>query len=84
MRDYEKLFVTNLHSKLKKKIHGSVYCEINERDELYVRIRSSGDIYFEKRVDNFSDRFVSGYSTEYAMYDIINEYKKKVISKYFY
>ncbi len=83
MLDYEKIFTSNLHSKLKKKINGSVYCEVNQRNELYVRIRSSGDVFFEKRLDNFSDRLVSGYSTEYAMYDVISEYKKCVISKYF-
>ena len=36
MLDYEKIFTSNLHSKLKKKINGSVYCEVNQRNELYI------------------------------------------------
>ena len=39
MTDYEYLFSTNLHAKLKERIQGGIFVKINENDSLVVAIK---------------------------------------------
>lgn len=34
-------------------------------------------------IDNFSERILNGYSTEYAVYEIMSKYEKFVHNRYF-
>lgn len=88
MSEYEYNFVTNLQAKLKAKIKGRIYCEVNRHDELYVKIINCDDTRYEDHLKNFSERFLNGWSTDYAAYEIVRMYEKfikeELKKKYFY
>lgn len=83
MMDYEYLFSMNLHQKLRERVIGKVYCEVNEENELYIKIKSLGDLKFSMTINNFSERILNGYSTEYAVYEIMSKYERFVHNRYF-
>lgn len=84
MSDYEYLFSTSLHQKLKSKIVGKIHCKVvPELDWLVVRIDSFGDLHFETRFQNFSHKLINGFSTEQAAYEIEWQYKRTVLDRYF-
>lgn len=83
MMDYEYLFSMNLHQKLRERVIGKVYCKVNEENELYIKIESFGNLKFSMTIDNFSERILNGYSTEYAVYEIMSEYEKFIHNRYF-
>ena len=83
MMDYEYLFSMNLHQKLRERVIGKVYCKVNEENELYIKIESFGNLKFSMAIDNFSERILNGYSTEYAVYEIMSKYEKFVHNRYF-
>lgn len=84
MNDYEYLFSTSLHQKLKSKIVGKIHCKVDsELDYLVVDIQSFGGITYRHVIVNFSYRLVNGLSTEQAAYEIVGQYKRAVIDRYF-
>ena len=83
MMDYEYLFAMTLHQKLRERVYGKIFCEINRSNVLVVEIKSRGDWIFNMEFDNFSERFINGFTTEYAMYEVINKYKKFITNRYF-
>ena len=88
MNEYEQNFTTILHQKLKTKIKGKIYTEVNWHDEIYVKVINMDDIKYEHRITNFSERFLNGWSTDYAAYEIVKDYKRFIFEemekKYFY
>lgn len=88
MNEYEHYFSMNLQQKLKTKIKGTIFVEVNWHDEIYVRIVNMDNIKYEHRISNFSERFLNGWSTDYAAYEIVKEYRNFIIEelekKYFY
>ena len=88
MNEYEQYFTTSLHQKLKTKIIGKIYVEVNWHDEIYVKVINMDDVKYEHRITNFSERFLNGWSTDYAAYEIVNDYKRFIFEemekKYFY
>lgn len=88
MKEYEYLFVTTLHSKLKRKIVGRIYCTVIQQDKLYVKIVNNDDMKFEMYLDDFGDKFYHGLTTDYVMYDIMKKYRKfienRINQRYFY
>ena len=83
MRDYEYLFVTTLHQKLKDKIVGKIFTKVNTNDELYVEIISFGDLMFKTTLGNFSEKIMNGWSTDYAAYEVIGQYKTFINERFF-
>ena len=83
MMDYEYLFAMTLHQKLRERVYGKIFCEVNRDNVLVVEIKSRGDWIFNMEFDNFSERFINGFTTEYAMYEVINKYKKFITNRYF-
>lgn len=82
MRDYEYVFCRKLHNKLKELVIGSVWTEVVE-DTLKISITTIGDIKFETSIDNFAERFLNGYSSEYAAYEIKSEFRSYLLKRYF-
>ena len=80
--NYEYLFETNLHARLKEKIIGKIFVKVTRDDALLVKIESFGGLNFSTTIDGFSDRILNGYSTEYAAYEIVSQYRKFVIHKF--
>ena len=83
MKDYEKLFTTNLHSKLKKHIIGKIFVKIRSNDEIYIKIESIGNLKFEMVVPNFSERMMNGMTSEFVAYEVVNSYRNYILGKYF-
>ena len=84
MRDYEYLFATNLQQKLKEKIIGKVFVKINANDELYIKIeRHEEGVMYEASYDEFSQKFINGWTTEYAAYEVLKNYKSSLMKRYF-
>ena len=82
MMDYEHLFATALHAKLKKKIVGKIYVEVTRENVLLVKIESFGGLSYSTTIDNFSDKIINGFSTDYAAYEIVDQYKKFITKKF--
>lgn len=83
MMDYEYLFAMTLRQKLRERVYGKIFCEVNRDNVLVVEIKSRGDWIFNMEFDNFSERFINGFTTEYAMYEVVNKYKKFITNRYF-
>ncbi len=81
MADYEYIFSTLLHKKLKEKIVGHIYVAVRN-DILTTEIDTIGGIKIDISINDFANKLVNGYSTDYAAYEIAKEYKKKILSKY--
>ena len=85
--DYEYLFQTNLHAKIREKVIGKVigkvFVKVNQDDVLVVKIESFGNLKFETSIDDFSKRILNGYSTDYAAYEIVKRYKSYIMKRYF-
>lgn len=82
MYDYEYLVVTELHRRLKEKIFGKVWTKAYH-DELHVVIESFNDVRYEFVLNNFSDRILHGLNSEYLAYDVIRDYKRYLMKRYF-
>lgn len=81
MADYEYIFSTLLYKKLKEKIVGRIYVAVRN-DILITEIDTIGGIKIDISINDFANKLVNGYSTDYAAYEIAKEYKKKILSKY--
>ena len=82
MFDYEYLFAMTLHAKLKEKIVGRIYVAVTREDELYVKVESVSDLTFIHTIEDFSHKIQNGYSSDYAAYEIVQEYKRRILKTY--
>ena len=80
--NYKYIFSMDLYEKLKEIVVGKIFCEINDNDELFVKIESFGDIKFDMTIDNITDKILLGYDSEEAAYDVIIQYKKFILKKF--
>lgn len=83
MKDYEEIFATSLHTKLKEKIKGKIYCRIRN-DQLYVSIENVNIKKFEVTVDNFATKLIYGFSVVDVANEVISKYTRYVHKYYFY
>lgn len=88
MMDYEYLFATTLQQKLKTKIIGRIFVKVTLDDQLFIKIEHEDGLYYKMFIDDFSNRIRNGWSTDYAVYEVVNKYRKFVteyaMTKYFY
>ena len=82
MIGYEKVFAVNLGKKLAEQIYGKVEVSV-VYDELQVHIQCWADIDCVIKIDNFTERIVNGWSTDYAAYEILERYRRIIIKRYF-
>lgn len=71
--DYEYLFSMNLQAKLKEKIQGAIYVKVTRRDG------NNFDVSFT----DFANRMLNGLTTDYAAYEVVQKYKKFVMTQFF-
>lgn len=83
MTDYEYLFSTNLHAKLKERIQGGIYVKVNDNDSLVVKIMRQDGNNFDVSFTDFSNKFLNGFTTDYAAYEVVKQYKKFVMKQFF-
>ena len=74
MLDYEYIFATELHKKLKPRIKGKIYVCITKHNELSVKINNLNLEYEYLSENKFSDMVLNGYSTtlSYSLFAIPN------------
>lgn len=82
MCDFEYLFSTELHRKLKEKIIGGIWVKVYH-NELHVKITGHDGIEYEFVRENFNKRILNGYSSDYVVYEIVKEYKAFILDNYF-
>jgi hypothetical protein len=78
----EKIFAKNLAEKLVEKIYGKIVVKIFN-DEVHVYIKCWSDIDCEVVLENFTERVLHGWSTDYAAYEVLEQYRKCVMRRYF-
>lgn len=83
MTDYEYLFSTILHAKLKERIQGGIFVKVNENDSLVVAIKRKDGNNFDMSFTDFSNRMLNGFSTDYAAYEVQKKYQKFVMKQFF-
>lgn len=83
MTDYEYVFSTALHQKLRERIVGKIFVKVTRNDDLFVKIESYGGLTYKFVRDNFSDSIVNGLTTDFLAYEVEREFKKFVHNKYF-
>ena len=83
MQDYEYIAVKALHEKLKEKIDASIFICTTKEDSLFVRIEK-GDVRYVKYFENITYDILSGSFSDKYCNAIVKDFKKIVLSKYFY
>ena len=83
MLDYEYLFSTALHTKLKELIQGGIFVKVTWDDILIVKIKRQDGNNFEYSFENFSKRILNGFTTDYAAYEVESEYRRFVLKQFF-
>ena len=83
MVDYEYLFATNLHQKLKEIVKGKVFCAIKD-DHLYVSIETKEIGKYEYTLNSsFADDLIHGrISTDNVIEVVVREYRSYVIQHF--
>ena len=83
MVDYEYLFATNLHQKLKEIVKGKVFCAIKD-DHLYVSIETKEIGKYEYTLNSsFADDLIHGkISTDNVVEVVVREYRSYVIQHF--
>ena len=83
MVDYEYLFSTNLHQKLKEIVKGKVFCAIKD-DHLYVSIETKEIGKYEYMLNSsFADDLIHGQIlTDNVVDVVVREYRSYVIQHF--
>ena len=81
--DYEYLFSMNLQAKLKEKIQGAIYVKVNENDSLVIKVTRRDGNNFDVSFTDFANRMLNGLTTDYAAYEVVQKYKKFVMTQFF-
>ena len=83
MVDYVQIFAKNLREKIHLKVwHDRIFIARTYNDDLFVSIALSGGPTFETNIPNISDKIVNGYTTDYAVYEILQELRRFIIKSY--
>lgn len=81
--DYEYLFSMNLQAKLKEKIQGAIYIKVNENDSLVIKVTRRDGNNFDMSFTDFANKMLNGLTTDYAAYEVVQKYKKFVMTQFF-
>lgn len=84
MKDYEYLFATTLQQRLKEKIVGKIFIKVTLHDELFIKIDTLGGLEYKLFINDFSNKILNGWTTEYAAYEVITQYKRFINERYFF
>lgn len=83
MKEYEYIIASTLRQKLIEKVNGGVKTWVTN-DELFINIRlEECGILYELSVPNFAERILNGWTTDYAVYEILQDYRRFINSRFF-
>ena len=81
MKEYEFIFASTLRQKLMEHLYGGVKTWVVD-DELFISIRlEEREILYELSVPNFAERILNGWTTDYAVYEILQGYRRFINNK---
>lgn len=84
----EILFAMKLQQVLKTKIVGKIFVRCVQDNSLYIQIKTIDNLEYRTCLNDFKERVLNGWTTEYAAYEVLADYKKFIIKqmmeKYFY
>lgn len=83
MADYEYLFCTTLHGRLREKIRGGIFVKVNDNDSLVVEINRRDGNNFSISFTDFSNKILNGFTSEYAAYEVCKKYGNFVMGQFF-
>ena len=83
MQEYEYVAITKLHERLKEKINASIFVCINKDDELVVHINKN-ELHYSKSFGDITCELVGGSFADKFCDIIVKEYRRFVLSRYFY
>lgn len=85
LRNYQMAAVHKMKNgcKLKEKIQGAIYVKVNENDSLVIKITRRDENNFDMSFTDFSNKFLNGFSTDYAAYEVQKKYQKFVMKQFF-
>ena len=83
MQEYEYVAVKALHEKLKEKIDASIFVTIAKDGALFVRI-TKNDVRYVRYFNDITYELLSGSFAEKFCDAIVKDFKRVVLSKYFY
>ena len=83
MQEYEYVAVKALHEKLKERIDAKIYVIVTKDDSLFVCI-DKDRIHYKKYFNDITYELLGGSFAEKFCDAIVKDYKKFVLSKYFY
>lgn len=78
----KKCFAIAVHQKLKDRVHGRVFVKVTYNDELYIRIEND-DTEFKTYVSNFAERIFNGWTSDFAVYEVLKQYRAAINERYF-
>lgn len=76
------VFAVAVHEKLKDKVKGGVFVKVTYNDELYIRI-SNEDMEFKTYISDFTGRIYNGWSSDFAVYEIVKQYRSAINERFF-
>lgn len=79
----ERIFTNALKKQLKQRIKGDLSVHIVD-DTLIVDIQSVGYYTWQYTINNLAVQISTGLSSRIVADDIVKQYKKYILSKYFY
>lgn len=85
--NYRYLFTKALHSELKDRVKGRVYCKVDRFDILKVSIQMDEENYpyefFDMHIEDFTIKVLHGFSVQEAVYIVMKNYRRYINDKYF-
>lgn len=85
--DYKFLFTSTLHSELKNRVKGHVYCRVGKDDVLKIVIQMDEENYpydfFDMYVLNFSIKILHGLTVSEMVHIVMKNYRRHINDKYF-
>lgn len=67
---------------LKRKFR-ELYVKVNENDSLVIKVTRRDGNNFDMSFTDFANRMLNGLTTDYAAYEVVQKYKKFVMTQFF-
>ena len=83
MTEAEFTFINNLFMKIKETANGKVSYKKYDKLNAVIFIVLFKDFKFEYAVDSLSEKVYSGYTTDQAIVDFKEQYKKEILKAFF-
>lgn len=60
-----------------------IYVKVNENDSLVIKVTRRDGNNFDMSFTDFANRMLNGLTTDYTAYEVVQKYKKFVMTQFF-